>query len=229
MESGVQRLPFGMYAKFRGTIDTAEVAATEFVRQNTTVQVPRILDVIKEKDGKLFVVMSRLKGEPLSGRLQRMEQQSRIQFAADLSDWLHQLRRFPPPSDAVSDFLGGPTLQFNVEIFKKVGPWTSIGDFHSYLLESVSTSSPFQKICHKSFEKPHRLVLTHGDLSPSNILIDEKDRLCGIVDFGSCGWLPEYWDYVTAMCCRDQVYPEWVEAFRTIFPGYDDDLEAQKL
>ncbi|EQL30608.1 hypothetical protein RJZ56_006950 [Blastomyces dermatitidis] len=39
--------------------------------------------------------------------------------------------------------------------------------------------------------------LTHGDLNSPNILVD-GDKIVGIVDWDTCGWYPEYWEYTTA-------------------------------
>ncbi|KAF8153449.1 hypothetical protein B0H34DRAFT_723640 [Crassisporium funariophilum] len=49
----------------------------------------------------------------------------------------------------------------------------------------------------------HRIVLSHGDLNPKNImLLDGKDdsiSVSGIIDWEMGGWYPEYWDSLKAL------------------------------
>lgn len=40
-------------------------------------------------------------------------------------------------------------------------------------------------------------VFTHADLNPFNILVC-GDKVVGIIDWESAGWLPNYWEYTSA-------------------------------
>jgi aminoglycoside phosphotransferase len=74
----------------------------------------------------------------------------------------------------------------------------------------------------KSFKKPHRICFTHGELRPHNILI-LNGRLSGLVDWGTAGWFPEYWDYVGGC----YIVPErWAGVFHRIFSQYEVELEV---
>lgn len=42
-------------------------------------------------------------------------------------------------------------------------------------------------------------TFTHGDFKAHNILIGDDGHLSGFLDWESAGWLPEYWEYTTAM------------------------------
>ncbi len=60
-----QRLPFNLYCKHT-RIETKEILATLFVAQNTTITVPKILDVIDLPEGdhrRHLVIMTRLPGQ----------------------------------------------------------------------------------------------------------------------------------------------------------------------
>ncbi|KAF2772401.1 hypothetical protein EJ03DRAFT_324815 [Teratosphaeria nubilosa] len=39
-------------------------------------------------------------------------------------------------------------------------------------------------------------VFTHGDMSPRNIMVDERLQITGIVDWEAVGWYPDYWEYI---------------------------------
>ncbi|KAL1941155.1 hypothetical protein VTO73DRAFT_7367 [Trametes versicolor] len=42
---------------------------------------------------------------------------------------------------------------------------------------------------------PHAIVFTHGDLNMRNIMIGPDGHVCGIIDWDSAAWLPEYWEF----------------------------------
>jgi len=44
----------------------------------------------------------------------------------------------------------------------------------------------------------HKIVFTHSDVAPSNILVNEG-YVVGIVDWQDAGLYPEYWGYATAV------------------------------
>jgi serine/threonine protein kinase len=54
-------------------------------------------------------------------------------------------------------------------------------------------------LARKILNMPHRIVFTHGDLKPHNILVDDKGHLSGFLDWESAGWHPEYWEFATPM------------------------------
>jgi aminoglycoside phosphotransferase (APT) family kinase protein len=56
---------------------------------------------------------------------------------------------------------------------------------------------------------PHRITFTHGDLSSSNILV-EDGHISAILDWETAGWLPEYWEFTTMLRYR---FDDWWLAF----------------
>lgn len=38
-------------------------------------------------------------------------------------------------------------------------------------------------------------LMVHGDIGLRNITIDENDRLAALLDGGSFGWFPDYWEF----------------------------------
>lgn len=50
------------------------------------------------------------------------------------------------------------------------------------------------EICDMHRSKDWELRFTHADLNYSNILV-EGDKVTGIIDWGTSGWYPEYWEY----------------------------------
>jgi hypothetical protein len=43
-------------------------------------------------------------------------------------------------------------------------------------------------------QNKHKLVLTRGDFRGRNNII-RGDRVVGLIDWETCGWYPEYWEF----------------------------------
>ncbi|KAI9058676.1 kinase-like protein [Trametes sanguinea] len=103
------------------------------------------------------------------------------QLGDDLRRAFAELRSIPPPDpDAFGPF---PSQQaFKAAIFSQIGL------DYAYLLPEL------RQIAEPVHAKRHRIVFTHADLHPGNILVKDG-RLAGIIDWERAGWLPEYWEY----------------------------------
>jgi predicted unusual protein kinase regulating ubiquinone biosynthesis (AarF/ABC1/UbiB family) len=77
--------------------------------------------------------------------------------------------------------------------------------------------------------REHRIFFMHGDLGPTNILI-ENGKLAGIVDFGCSGFLPEYWEYTKMKFDFWEYQKYWLSVFHGIFDEeeYEEELKAQR-
>ncbi|PPQ77914.1 hypothetical protein CVT26_005169 [Gymnopilus dilepis] len=227
---GKQRLPFNLYCKYGSRISLPEVLATSFVYENTTIPVPRILDVVYEGED-LFVLMTRLPGVPVLHVARDLDEAAWCRLEADLSDWLRQLRSLAPPSDIVGSYLQTSSLQQYIDVNRAIGPWLDIAAFHQYMItlcpedQGNEAYQTFRRAARsRIFVKDYRLCFTHGDLAIHNLLI-ENGRLSGMVDFENSGWFPEYWEYATALYCK--LENRWKTAIRNIFAGlYDEEIEV---
>ena len=59
-------------------------------------------------------------------------------------------------------------------------------------------SKAILKLPQKNNSTGHKIVFTHGDLAPRNIMISKDFVITGIIDWEYGGWYPEYWEYVKA-------------------------------
>ncbi|KAI2735148.1 hypothetical protein DTO013E5_9489 [Penicillium roqueforti] len=75
--------------------------------------------------------------------------------------------------------------------------------------------------------KNHRIVFTHGDLQPKNIIVERKgvcnngdaDFKVTLIDWNLSGWYPEFWDFCNStLYC--QMKPDWLELIPDIFDQY---------
>ncbi|KAI0393458.1 hypothetical protein F5Y17DRAFT_458920 [Xylariaceae sp. FL0594] len=60
----------------------------------------------------------------------------------------------------------------------------------------------------------HRVVLSHCDLAPRNIMVQDG-TITGLIDWEFCGWYPEYWEYVKFF---QRSGPDWLAYVEDIFP-----------
>ncbi|KAI8659828.1 APH domain-containing protein [Fusarium sp. Ph1] len=68
----------------------------------------------------------------------------------------------------------------------------------------------------------HRIVFTHCDLTPRNILVQDG-KIQGLVDWEDSGWYPEYWEYVKFF--QRTADKDWKQYAGDIFPElYHDEL-----
>ena len=76
---------------------------------------------------------------------------------------------------------------------------------------------------HQAREYP--TYFTHGGPSPLNILV-RGEHIVGIIDWEMAGWLPDYWEYTSAI----NVHPFWAfwrnEVGRFLRPYEEVEMEA---
>ncbi|KAM5544159.1 hypothetical protein V8D89_002208 [Ganoderma adspersum] len=226
-------LPFGLYAKHGCNTSVTEALATQFVSVNTTIPVPTILDVLLDSFGTPLILMTRAPGTPLGDMPLTANELSDAQlgtFTSTMARWLTQLRQLGPrPSgQAVCGFTGTPFMSYRIDHSGCVGPFSSSDEFHSqYCCTLPPQADPdIRALAKRVREKPYRVCFTHGDISPSNILVDEDYVPVGLVDWGCAAWMPEYWELTSSIYCR-QRYAAWVRIFKAALPQYEEELAVE--
>lgn len=107
----------------------------------------------------------------------------------------------------MSDYTGGP---FDTE--------AEVNDFVLDLLRG--TPAPVKAALAGSLRTGSRVVFTHADITPRNILV-QVDRVQALLDWEYAGWYPEHWEYVKFFdrptACKDwKDHAEYI--FETHYP-----------
>ncbi|KAI0390326.1 kinase-like domain-containing protein [Xylariaceae sp. FL0594] len=226
--SSVQRLPFVMYLRYRSEQDKSlnEFNALQSVRRHTTVPVPKPLDVVTERteesqedeaDGycppshlNTYLLTTRLPGYPLSKWHMLMSDRDYKRIISQMQDYLTQLRNLPTISTkgpSICNTLGGPCRDPRVRNEDAVGPFPD-----------------------EPSRRGHKIVFTHTDLNPRNILVEQfvqQDgslgwNVTGIIDWEFAGYFPEYWDYTKALYERFRWPRRYNDLVHEIFKAFGD-------
>ncbi|PBK94362.1 hypothetical protein ARMGADRAFT_1053437 [Armillaria gallica] len=225
----VIRLPFNLYAKDGYGVSVGEAIATQFVSENTAIPVPQILDVVSSGPKHAyfpnlrsnFILSTGIPGTEFG--LSGVSADSLSEAQASVF-----LRALPPPSYAISGVNGASFLSYRIRDGELVGPFASQEEFHAQ--HFCTPWEPLDDRVRAALTKRHstqyKICFTDGDITPTNILVDEHLRPIVLVDWECAAWMPEYWEYTRAIYIR-QSYVGWYRLFKSIFPDYEDELEVE--
>lgn len=207
-----------------------ELEAMEFVRSQTSIPIPRVLEVYEFGD-RHHLVMEMAPNGPWSVDVDQMTPDQVKTFGAELGGYIQQLRSLKPPTDGI---IGSVNLGENHDSRldgTAWGPFHSIADFHTYLRLGRPLShwenEPDVALVHSRPEQ-YSIKFTHADLRPYNILAKDG-HITAIIDWEFAGWYPEYWEYTKMHWVAR---PFWGKFFQALEqePGitkYPDELAAE--
>ncbi|ATY61877.1 kinase-like domain [Cordyceps militaris] len=205
--ASVQKLPFGLFLKYGGTFEWAEneFNALRTVRRHTTLTVPKALDLVSEvvnytndwgypdRGPKTYLLMTELPGAPLSQCINAISDDNYQLLARQLQDAVSQLRQIPSvnPALPICNTLGAACRE------PRIRDWAPLGPFADEAAFSQNLRFPDDPA-----RRGHRIVFTHADLNPRNIMVDQRKTpdgrlewaVVGIIDWETAGYYPEYWD-----------------------------------
>ncbi|TRM65150.1 kinase-like domain-containing protein [Schizophyllum amplum] len=231
--TAVVELPFGLYAKRRYGTTVTEALVTQHISLNTTIPVPAILDVLRDNRGEIYFVMTRVPGKEVAAKARSLNDytdEELTTFVATVGGWLAQLRGLgPPPYGAsVCGYMGGSLMSYRIKHDAAVGPFASQDEFHAQYYNTLPehANTDICHLCARIRQKRYRLCLTHGDISPNNILVDDDYKPVALIDWGCAAWMPEYWELTSALY-RRQRYHGWVKTITRALPQYEDELTVE--
>ncbi|KAG4430487.1 hypothetical protein IFR05_014030 [Cadophora sp. M221] len=222
--TGIQRLPFGIYLKY-GPESEAERHAGEFnsvkiVRSETSIPVPYPIDHLLSRTESLLVT-SRIEGGPAGIAMDECSDEEMHQMARNLRSWIAELSLIKGNRDskyATTNATGGPCLDYRIS-GNRVRPFPSEKEFSESLCLGVLPG-----LTHRT---DHKIVFTHADLNMRNILV-EDGRITGIVDWENAGFFPEYWEY-TKCHFGVRISKRWPKMIDAVFENkYQEELEIEK-
>lgn len=200
----------------RTEADMMHYAATNGV---LAPKVRAVYDIYKdnpEKPAGCAMLSDLVPGEPLSDVWADLSDAEKCSMVAQLREQMARIRACTQP------YIGRINNRPTRNIYDRLpttycGPFASEEEFDNWCVDRVPVG--FFGLSHRKWsrwlEKERRkssgkFVLTHGDLSPRNILVKDG-KITGIVDWERSGFFPEYAEYAFAMklCHNFQSTEKW--------------------
>lgn len=206
-----------MVAKFGAGVRLAEAEAMHLAQTLTSVPVPKVLSAYVLND-ICYIIMSYENGESLCSYWDRASDREKMSVISQLHDNVEQIRAIK------GDYIGGLNRSpCKGLIFKagwgdsatySYGPYNSEAESNEGIVQALEdryapncrstdlhfTSAHCAYIINQMVRelKGHRIVFTHGDLRPANILV-RADGTVVFLGWGLAGFWPEYWEHYRAM------------------------------
>lgn len=202
-----------LWAYKRSDAEMMHYAATHGI---LAPRVRGIYDIMNTEPVHLVVVSERVSGVSLETVWQDMSQAEQTDIKSQLRDQLALMRQCTLPHIGRPERKPMRNMFSRLELLCHEG-WSNEEKFEKWLLERVGYglgTSVARWRCRRGIKEWHskkketRFVLTHGDLSPRNIMID-GGKITGIVDWDNAGFYPEWAEYAFAMVLGHEIESWW--------------------
>ncbi|KAJ5492698.1 hypothetical protein N7539_001444 [Penicillium diatomitis] len=207
-----------------------------FVAHNSNVPVPKVHDnFVDPETQKRYIIMDYIPGTDLEKLLPSLTTIEKKAISARIKCAVDELRQIPaqgyfgnlgyqPYYDGVlSSPDDNPTISGPFEDQEQMnqGILTRLGQ-----KESPHYIRLLRGMVDRTL-KDHKIVFTHGDLQPKNIMVERNghqedgsaDFKITLIDWNLSGWYPEFWDFCNStLYC--QLKHDWLELIPDIFDQY---------
>jgi tRNA A-37 threonylcarbamoyl transferase component Bud32 len=179
----------------------AEALTMRAVREKTTIPVPKIYNAYLDNEtGHGTIIMDYVEGEELRYVWDKLKPEERSSIIEQLRGYMEQLRSIE------GSFIGSIDNtycedQLFTDDLGSYGPYEDENSFHEGIIKALRSSQegPYTEMVADFIRAlpQHRIVLTHSDFAPRNILVSQG-KVVAILDWEMAGYYPEYWEYVKA-------------------------------
>jgi aminoglycoside phosphotransferase len=188
------------------------------------IPAPRIHDVHTTSDGEHRITMDYIEGQTLEKAWDELSTEQRKDIAKQLRKILDKMRSATPPPNLISACDGTEIRDTRHRFSYHSPPCVDEKGFNEVLMSGVFPQiSPLVRAAlAQRLRTSHRIVLTHCDLMPRNIMVKDG-KIVGLLDWEDAGWYPEYWEYVKFFHRPGE--REWKQYAEDIFSDlYPDEL-----
>ena len=186
--------------------------------------VPRVHDVHQSPDGQVHLRMDYIQGQSLDKLWPDMSAEEKKDIARQLRGMLEKMRSVAPPPNFIGACDGTEIRDLRVYSTYHSSPCQDEKAFNEFLISALYEQTPplMREAFARRLRTNHRIVLSHCDLAPRNILVQDG-KITGVVDWETSGWYPEYWEYVKFFQCAAE--HDWKRYAGDIFSElYQDEL-----
>jgi len=172
--------------------------------------VPRVICYGEHPDtphAPVSILMTRVPGAELGQVYETLSSEDKDSVLKELQGYLSVMRGWPNPwgGNRICSLEGTAIRSVRVPNHL-AGPFESEEAFNEYLIRPSWSGGFASEVAYNSAldvakgigKMSHRIVLSHGDLKPHNIMV-KGGKITGFLDWESAGWYPDYWDFTTAI------------------------------
>lgn len=199
-------------AKVGPFLDVDHLSNLQYVNSRVPdIPTPQCLGAFRDSHQSYFF-LSRAPGVTLESAWPDLTTSHKLSIQSQLNKIFKALRAQAPDGEGDQFRLGS----FETGICKDTRrmqrvseePIRTEAEFNDFLCYIPGrTATPWIKMIRSGLREDHRIVLTHGDLHPRNIMVSwegdqeaaEGLRITAILDWELAGWYPEHWEFVKAL------------------------------
>jgi aminoglycoside phosphotransferase len=227
----------GLIVKIGGDLDHDEAGAMRFLAERApSLPAPRCMGLITiGKKSLLF--MTKIPGDTLEHRWPTLNAESKVDIQRSLNEAVSILRNIEKPEGQPFGSSSGRCRDLRTQNRYAESPVHDEAAFNEFLLTAAPRSqiwSSYRTRIVSMLRTDHRIVFTHGDFHPRNILVVDSPGggicLSGIIDWETSGFYPEYWEHLKALNTRDPWdESDWWTHLPSSIVGYDQEIAVDGL
>ncbi|PYH99759.1 hypothetical protein BO71DRAFT_394000 [Aspergillus ellipticus CBS 707.79] len=204
-------------------VPPVEEEAMKLVKQHTSVPVPNIIEssrVYRPMLDDRAIYMGYIPGVSLKERWPKLDSWAKHRVCRQLWHLIEKIQEIPRP-DHMNDHFQGPADGSSPRhpLIEDLGspsfPLMSDEDVRARIHERYLyfCGCKYESELPDMLPRAERSVFAHGDLSPRHIMVDDDNKITGILSWENAGWYPEYWEYINVMKWRpDNVdWSDWMD------------------
>jgi len=208
----------------RDLIALQEAANVQHIHKLTRIPAPHVIRVYPHLQSA-YIFMSRVPGVALQDVWHTMSSSTKQEITAQLRTIMTDLRSVSPASPCLFGSIESH-ICLDARLITRVtvgsnGPITSEDQFNKFIMTDLKTrfNDEYYYMLLSMARKDHKIVLTHADFHPRNIMVEEG-QITGIIDWSYAGWYPEHWEYVKALMVVGSIVDWWRYLPDIIHPYY---------
>ncbi|EIM80920.1 kinase-like protein [Stereum hirsutum FP-91666 SS1] len=244
----------GLVVKYGNTTRLSEALASELVRSQTSIPVPRVLAYYSDssKIYKIgYIVMEKVEGVMLSSILEILDGAAIESITSQLGGYLSEMKKLDRPGEWGMVGKNGiyhrdPYFTYQLPppstvTSKKSNPLRArcCRDFVEHFARLVNRSmneewaASTQAIV-DSFNNDLPSSFCHPDLVPENIMIDERtNRITAIIDWQGAGWYPYFFlswvAHNRVSAYSPAKYAQWHRIWTALMERYPESVGMNQL
>ncbi|OAA36782.1 Protein kinase-like domain protein [Beauveria brongniartii RCEF 3172] len=209
--------PSNTVVKSGRCLDPAEADALK-VANGANIPSPRLHSVLSQPH-LLEIRMDYVPGQTLEELWPSMSTDEKKSAATQLRGIIQQMQAIEPPPNYIGRCNGTGVRDTRVRITYDGPVCKDEAEFNEYLISSLFHKIPsvLRTSIRDHLQTDHRIVFTHGDLAPRNIMMQDG-KISGIVDWEDAGWYPEYWELIKFI--ERPAKGDWKQYAEIIFPKH---------